>query len=60
MVALKCDRCGRRIPYIVEAVKLADGRTVNVRNYHPTLKPGYALICFRCAGKADKREVNGG
>ena len=52
MVALKCDRCGRRIPYIVEAVKLANGRLVNVRNYHPTIKPGHVLLCFRCSGKA--------
>ena len=54
---LKCDRCGRRVPYVVEAIKRKDGSVVSVKNPKPTIKPGYAIICFRCARKAKEQEV---
>jgi hypothetical protein len=54
---LKCDRCGRRVPYVIEWITCKDGSVVSVKNPAPTIKTGYAIICFRCARKAKEQEA---
>lgn len=57
MVAMKCDHCGRRVPYVVETAKLESGKLVSVKNFKPKVQREYVLLCFRCAEKAGKRQV---